>query len=60
MFFQLLERGSLFKKAFPKGFGSLRNLARRLLDAWRYARHVTRESLTQLFGQRIQIRFNTS
>jgi hypothetical protein len=60
MLFQLLERGSLFKKAFPKGFGSLKNLARRILDAWRYARHVTRETLSQLFGQRIQVHINTS
>jgi hypothetical protein len=60
MIFQLLERGSLLKKAFPKGFGSLKNLARRLLDAWRYARLITRESLSRLFGQRIQIRLNTS
>jgi len=58
--FQLLPRGSLLKKAFPKGFGSLRNLARRILEAWRFARHVTREFLDQLFGRRIQIRFDTS
>ena len=60
MLFQLLERGSLLKKTFPKGFGSLRNLARRILDAWRYAREMTRESLCRLLSKRIQIRFDTS
>jgi hypothetical protein len=60
MIFQLLERGSIFKKAFPKGFGSLKNLAAELLEAWRHVRHLTREALARLFGRRIQIRFDTT
>ena len=35
---QLIERGSLFRKAFPTGVGSAKNLAFRLLQAWRNAR----------------------
>lgn len=60
MIFQLLERGSILKKAFPKGFGSLKNLAAELLEAWRHVRHLTREALARLFGRRIQIRFDTT
>lgn len=35
MIFQLIQRGSLFKKAFPNGVGSAKNIAKRLLEAWR-------------------------
>ena len=34
MLAQLLEKGDLLKKAFPAGFGSEKNLAFRLLEAW--------------------------
>lgn len=34
---QLIHRGSLLNQIFPKGFGSGRNLAFRLLEAWRNA-----------------------
>jgi hypothetical protein len=33
--FQLMANGSLFQTAFPKGVGSLKNIAFRLLEAWR-------------------------
>jgi hypothetical protein len=59
LFFQLIEKGSLFRKAFPAGVGSLRNLARRLLEAWRNLR-MSPEALQQLLARRVQIRFNTS
>lgn len=59
LFFQLIEKGSLFRKAFPAGVGSLRNLARRLLEAWRNLR-ISPEALQQLLARRVQIRFNTS
>ena len=35
---QLVEKGSLFCKAFPKGVGSAKNIAFRLLGAWRNLR----------------------
>jgi hypothetical protein len=34
---QLLDKGDHLKKAFPAGFGSTKNLAFRLLGAWRNA-----------------------
>jgi hypothetical protein len=60
MIFQLLERGSLLRKAFPKGFGSLKNLAADLLEAWRNLRQFTAEAVSRLFNLRIQIRLDTS
>jgi len=33
LLFQLMEKGSLFRKSFPKGVGSLKNIAFRLLEA---------------------------
>jgi hypothetical protein len=53
---QLIEHGSLFLKAFPKGVGSAKNLAFRLLEAWRNLR-LTREDFQQMLDARIQIRF---
>ena len=35
---QLLYKGSLLKRTFPAGFGSAKNLAFRLLEAWRNCR----------------------
>jgi hypothetical protein len=35
---QLLDRGSLLRNLIPAGFGSAKNLAFRLLEAWRNAR----------------------
>ena len=56
---QLIEKGSLLKKAFPKGLGSAKNLAWLLLEAWRN-QPVSPEDYRTLCDQRIQIRFDTS
>ena len=53
---QLTERGSLFRKAFPSGVGSAKNIAFRLLEAWRNF-HLTDEQLHRMLSVRIQIRF---
>lgn len=53
---QLIERGSLFRKAFPKGVGSAKNLAWRLLEAWRNA-HLSAHQIQLLLDTRVQIRF---
>ena len=56
---QLMLHGSLFRQAFPKGVGSAKNLAFRLLEAWRNLRRTPAEILDLLAG-RFQIRFDTS
>lgn len=56
---QLIEKGSLLKKAFPKGLGSAKNLARLLLEAWRN-QPMSPEVYRNLCDARIQIRFDTS
>lgn len=56
---QLMEKGSLLRAAFPRGFGSARILARHLLEALRNA-SLTRNEYDDLCAQPIQIRFNTS
>ncbi len=56
---QLMAHGSLFRQAFPKGVGSAKNLAFRLLEAWRNLRRTPAEVLALLAG-RFQIRFDTS
>jgi len=56
---QLVEHGSLFRRAFPNGVGSAKNIALRLLEAWRNLR-VTATALSQLLAGRFQIRFDTS
>ncbi len=38
LFFQLLTKSPAFPRAFPKGLGSLKNVAYRLLEAWRILR----------------------
>ncbi|MFN2249597.1 MAG: hypothetical protein ACK2U4_21090 [Candidatus Promineifilaceae bacterium] len=53
---QLIEHGSLFRKAFPKGVGSAKNIAFRLLEAWRNLR-LSLADFQQLLDNRIQIRF---
>jgi hypothetical protein len=51
--------GSLFKKYFPRGFGSLRNFSERLREAWRNS--LLHEQVLDLLDQsRFQIRFDTS
>jgi hypothetical protein len=59
MLFQLLEKGSLFRLAFPKGVGSLKNIAKRLLEAWRNLRFAP-GGFNSLYGGRYQIRFDSS
>jgi hypothetical protein len=56
---QLIEHGSLFRKAFPAGVGSAKNLAFRLLEAWRNLRLRSGE-LEQVLSARVQIRLDTS
>ena len=53
---QLIEHGSLFRKAFPKGVGSAKNIAFRLLEAWRNLR-LSLADVQQLLDTRVQIRF---
>ena len=53
---QLIERGSLFRRAFPTGVGSAKNIAFRLLEAWRNLR-VAADLLQQTLDVRVQIRF---
>jgi len=57
--FQLMEKGSLFRQAFPLGVGSSKNMALRLLEAWRNLR-VSVSELERLRTARWQIRFDTS
>jgi len=59
LLFQLIEKGSLFHKAFPKGLGSQRNLAKRILEAWRNL-NISPSDFRDLGERRFQIRFDTS
>jgi hypothetical protein len=52
---QLLDRGSLLRNVIPAGFGSAKNLAFRLLEAWRNAR-LTAADMDALIRRRFQIR----
>jgi hypothetical protein len=56
---QLVEHGNLFGRAFPAGVGSSKNLAFRLLEAWRNLR-LNAATLTRLLAGCFQIRFDTS
>lgn len=57
--FQLMAKGSLFRTAFPKGLGSLKNIAFRFLDAWRNLRCDVRQ-LDFIFFGHYHIRLDTS
>jgi len=59
LIFQLIATGSLFRTAFPAGVGSARNLAQRLLEAWRNLR-LSAAELHTLLTTRVQLRFDTS
>jgi hypothetical protein len=59
LIFQLAEKGSLFRQAFPNGVGSLKNIAFRLLEAWRNLR-LSSQGFLSLFGRKYQIRFDSS
>jgi hypothetical protein len=54
---QLVEKGSLFRRAFPTGVGSAKNIAFRLLEAWRNLR-VSTNRIQGLLDVRLQIRFS--
>ena len=56
---QLIARGSLFRQAFPAGVGSAKNIAFRLLEAWRNLR-LTVEQIQHMLTVSVQIRFDTS
>jgi hypothetical protein len=56
---QLLYKGNLLKRDFPNRFGSAKNLAFRLLEAWRNAR-MTQADITAALQQRFQMRFDSS
>ena len=56
---QLMEKGSLLANLFPRGLGSARNLAHRLLEALRNAA-LSQDEYDDLCAQPIQIRFNSS
>jgi len=53
---QLIEKGSLFRKAFPAGVGSAKNIAFRLLEAWRNLR-LSANQIQEILDARRQIRF---
>jgi len=53
---QLIEKGSLFRKAFPAGVGSAKNIAFRLLEAWRNLR-LNADQTQSILDARLQIRF---
>jgi len=53
---QLIEKGSLFRQAFPAGVGSAKNLAFRLLEAWRN-RPLSAAQIQEMLNIRRQIRF---
>lgn len=59
IFTQLVEKGSLFKKIFPRGLGSSKNLAAKLKEEWIYSR-VAASRWDSFPGLSLQIRFNTS
>jgi len=56
MLAQLLEKGSLLKAACPDGLGSGKNLAFRLLEAWRNTT-LTATTIEATLTSRAQIRF---
>jgi hypothetical protein len=56
MIAQLIEHGSLFRQAFPNGVGSAKNIAFRLLEAWRNLR-VSANRLRQMLDARRRIGF---
>ena len=56
---QLLYKGDLLKRDFPDGFGSAKNLAFRLLEAWRNV-CMAQADITAALQKRFQIRFDSS
>jgi hypothetical protein len=56
---QLLYKANLLKRDFPHGFGSAKNMAFRLLEAWRNVR-MTQADIIAALQKRFQIRFDSS
>jgi len=56
---QLLYKETLLKRDFPDGFGSAKNLAFRLLEAWRNAR-MAQADIRAVLQKQFQIRFDSS
>ncbi len=56
---QLIELGSYFKRIFPKGFGSSKNISQRLLEAFRYLK-ITKNLVKKWLFEKHRISFNTS
>jgi hypothetical protein len=56
---QLLSKASLLTRDFRDGLGSAKNLAFRLLEAWRNAR-MTKTDITTSLQKSMQIRFDSS
>ena len=59
LIFQLLQKGSLLRQVFPDGLRTAKNLAFRLLEAWRNLCLAAPDFLNLAEG-RFQIRFDTS
>lgn len=59
LFFQLMVASNLFQKYFPRGFGSLKNFADRLREAWRNSL-LDKHIFLLLEQLRFQIRLDTS
>ncbi len=59
LIFQLMEKGNLLQKDFPNGWGAARNLAFRLLEAWRNL-VISAADLLRLGEGKYQIRFSSS
>ena len=59
LLFQLIETGSLFRTTFPAGVGSARNLAQRLLEAWRNL-SLSAIAIHALLTARVRLSFDTS
>ncbi len=56
---QLIEKGSLLKQAFPKKAWPGKEVAFRILEAWRNLR-LTAADFLRMDSERVQIRFDTS
>jgi len=54
---QLIQKGSLLKQVCSGGFGSAKNLAFRLLEAWRNA-SLSAAAISAILRSRLQIRFS--
>jgi hypothetical protein len=59
LIFQLMQKGSLLCQVFPDGLRTARNLAFRLLEAWRNL-SLTASDFLRLAEGSFQIRLDTS